>query len=201
LGLEPADNLDLEVNHVIDGWKELFELKPDVEENIASLRRNLKYICSHSKIAKGMRKGIAFKYYGPFKVVAVEENGCNYTIKREGKKTRSKRMHKKNIKPFYKRDLTTTSLITLHWDTGSQHLHPQRIFLTLSLSRVESSPAHSSRGEDDGDNIYIISEETYSLIKNVSYLLPPSCFIFFYLIFFYSCRSQIQCSPATLILK
>jgi len=72
-------------------------LKPDVEENIASLRRHLKYIgaalihnrdlvmeakatydrrikkescrigdwvlCSHPKIAKGMRKGIAFKYY------------------------------------------------------------------------------------------------------------------------------------------
>ena len=112
-------------------------------------------------------------------------------------------MHKNNIKLFFKRDLTTTSLITLHWDTGSQHWHPQRIFLTLSrksLSRVESSPAPSSTNEDDGDNIYIISEETYSLIKNVSYLLPPSCFIFFYLIFFYSCRSQIQCSPGTLIL-
>jgi len=72
-------------------------LKPDVEENIASLRRHLKYIgaaliqnrdlvmeakatydrrikkesyrigdwvlCSHPKIAKGMRKSIAFKYY------------------------------------------------------------------------------------------------------------------------------------------
>jgi transposase InsO family protein len=61
-------------------------------------------LCSHPKIAKGMKKGIAFKYYGPFRVTAVDENGCNYTIKREGKKDRNKRVHKNNLKIFFKRE-------------------------------------------------------------------------------------------------
>ncbi len=87
----PIPGLDVLEEHIT-------VLKPKVEEDIASLRRHLKYIgtalshnrdlvmdkakgkydrrikkenykvgewvlCSHPKIAKGMKKGIAFKYY------------------------------------------------------------------------------------------------------------------------------------------
>ncbi len=62
-------------------------------------------LCSHPKIAKGMKRGIAFKYYGPFKVLAADANGCNYTIKMEGKKTRRKNVHKNNLKFFFKREI------------------------------------------------------------------------------------------------
>ncbi len=58
-------------------------------------------LCSHPKIAKGMRRGIAFKYQGPFKVVGVDPNGCNYTIRKEGPRHKRKRVHKNNLKAFF----------------------------------------------------------------------------------------------------
>lgn len=113
-------------------------LKPEVEDNIASLKINLKRIgkaleknrdvrmerakelhdrrikkefyskgdlvlCSHPKIAKGMKRGIAFKYTGPFRIIAVDTYGCNYTIRKEGKGHKVKRVHKNNLKLFFER--------------------------------------------------------------------------------------------------
>jgi len=58
-------------------------------------------LCSHPKVAKGLRRGIAYKYQGPFQVVGVDPNGCNYSIRKEGPRQKVKRVHKNNLKAFF----------------------------------------------------------------------------------------------------
>ncbi len=60
-------------------------------------------LCSHPRIAKGQKRGIAAKYYGPFKVIDINSNGCNYIIKSDIRGARAKQVHKNNLKAYHKR--------------------------------------------------------------------------------------------------
>jgi len=48
-----------------------------------------------------MRRGIAYKYHGPYCVKTIDPNVCNYVIKRDGKKFKSHKVHKNNLKYFF----------------------------------------------------------------------------------------------------
>ena len=65
-------------------------------------------LCSHPKIAKGQSKGLAPKYYGPFKIVKCNSNACTYVIQRLNKpKSRLKQVHKNNLKRYFSRGLSS----------------------------------------------------------------------------------------------
>ena len=51
-----------------------------------------------------MSRGLAPRYYGPFKIVGKNTNGCDYLIREERKKTaRAKQIHVNNIKKYFHR--------------------------------------------------------------------------------------------------
>lgn len=61
-------------------------------------------LCSHPHLEAGQRRGISAKYYGPFKVVGINPNGCNYVIKNTNKvNARPKQLHKNNLKAYFYR--------------------------------------------------------------------------------------------------
>ena len=39
-------------------------------------------LCDHPRIKKSMSRGIAHKYYGPFEIKKVDDNGIDYVIQR-----------------------------------------------------------------------------------------------------------------------
>ena len=57
----------------------------------------------HPKIKKGLSRGLAPRFYGPFTVVGVYGNGCDYLIKRAGQsKSRVRQVHMNNLKLYFK---------------------------------------------------------------------------------------------------
>ena len=53
---------------------------------------------------KGLSRGLAPRYYGPFKIVGKNTNGCDYVIRDERKKTAgAKQIHVNNIKKYFHR--------------------------------------------------------------------------------------------------
>lgn len=62
-----------------------------------------KVLVNHPKLTKGQKQGIAYKYHGPYTVVGVNSNLCNYTIRKEKKGARAKQVHKNNLKAFFER--------------------------------------------------------------------------------------------------
>jgi len=62
-----------------------------------------KVLVNHPKLISGQKQGIAYKYHGPYTVVGVNTNGCNYTIRKDKKGSRSKQVHKNNLKAYYER--------------------------------------------------------------------------------------------------
>ena len=64
-------------------------------------------LCSHPRIAKGQKRGIAPKYHGPFKIIGINPNGCNYVIKSDTRNSRAKQVHKNNLKFYVKREAHT----------------------------------------------------------------------------------------------
>ncbi len=81
-------------------------------------------LCSHPKIAKGMRRGIAYKYHGPYRVKTIDPNGCNYVIKRDGKKFKSHKVHKNNLKYFFNKAAAPTEAQNEHDHTATPEPHP-----------------------------------------------------------------------------
>ena len=46
--------------------------------------------------------GLSPKYYGPFRIVGINKNGCDYLIKRlNSPRARTKQVHKTNLKIYY----------------------------------------------------------------------------------------------------
>ena len=61
-------------------------------------------LCNHPKVKKGMARGLAPKYHGPFVVVGKHTNKCNYLIKStDTNRARAKVVHVSNLKTYYKR--------------------------------------------------------------------------------------------------
>ena len=61
-------------------------------------------LCNHPKVKKGMARGLAPKYHGPFVVVGKHINKCNYLIKStDTNRARAKVVHVTNLKTYYKR--------------------------------------------------------------------------------------------------
>ncbi len=62
-----------------------------------------KVLVNHPKLVKGQKQGIAFKYHGPYSIIGINSNGCNYTIRKDKKGSKTKQVHKNNLKIFYER--------------------------------------------------------------------------------------------------
>ena len=64
---------------------------------------DLVLVC-HPQLKKGLSKGLAPRYYGPFKVVGKYENGCDYLIKSTSQpKAKVKQIHVNNLKTYFDR--------------------------------------------------------------------------------------------------
>ena len=60
-------------------------------------------LCSHPKIKKGLSRGLAPRFYGPFVIVGIYDNGCDYLIKRVGQaKSKVRQVHINNLKLYFK---------------------------------------------------------------------------------------------------
>ena len=58
-------------------------------------------LCDHPRLKKGLSRGIAHKYYGPFIIKKVDVNGIDYLIQRAGaKKAKIYKIHQNRLK-FY----------------------------------------------------------------------------------------------------
>jgi hypothetical protein len=63
-------------------------------------------LCSHPRIARGLARGLAPKYYGPFEIVGKHSNKVDYLIKQLNKtKAHAKLIHINNLKTYYKRSV------------------------------------------------------------------------------------------------
>ena len=61
-------------------------------------------LCNHPQIKRGMSRGLAPKYHGPFIIVGKYTNGCDYLIRPHNQpKARVKQMHQNNLKIYHKR--------------------------------------------------------------------------------------------------
>jgi hypothetical protein len=61
-----------------------------------------KVLTDHPQLKQGLAQGLAKKYYGPYTIVGVNANGCDYLIKLVGKpKSRIKQIHKNRLKTYY----------------------------------------------------------------------------------------------------
>ena len=64
---------------------------------------DLVLVC-HPMLKKGLSKGLAPRYYGPFEVIGKYENGCDYLIKNPNRpKAKVKIIHLNNLKTFFER--------------------------------------------------------------------------------------------------
>ena len=52
-------------------------------------------LCDHPRLKKGVSRGLARKYYGPFIIKGKRENGVDYLIQRVGKKRGKTSQNKK----------------------------------------------------------------------------------------------------------
>ena len=61
-------------------------------------------LACHPALKRGLSRGLAPKYYGPFKIIGKYENRCDYLIKREGHpKSKVKQIHVNNLKSYFER--------------------------------------------------------------------------------------------------
>ena len=61
-------------------------------------------LCSHPKLKRGLSRGLAPRYYGPFVIVAKYANNCNYLIKLANQpKSKTRQIHQNNLKQYFKR--------------------------------------------------------------------------------------------------
>ena len=64
---------------------------------------DLVLVC-HPMLKKGLSKGLAPRYYGPFQVVGKYENGCDFLIKNPSQpKSKVKQIHVNNLKTYFDR--------------------------------------------------------------------------------------------------
>ena len=59
---------------------------------------------SHPMVKKGLSRGLAPRYYGPFTIVGRYKNGCDYLIKDMAKShAKAKQIHVNNLKTYFDR--------------------------------------------------------------------------------------------------
>ena len=61
-------------------------------------------LCDHPRLKKGLSRGLAPKYYGPFEIKKIDSNNVDYLIQRAGvKKGKIYKIHQNRLK-FYHAD-------------------------------------------------------------------------------------------------
>ena len=59
-------------------------------------------LCDHPDLKKGLSQCIAHKYYGPFVIMGVNENKCDYLIKlASNPRAKTKQVHKNRLKMYF----------------------------------------------------------------------------------------------------
>ena len=90
-------------------------------------------LCDHPRIKKGMSRGIAHKYYGPFEIKKVDDNGIDYVIQRvNAKKAKKYKIHPHRLKLYHRK----------HVDQGEEELESngqEENNITETDSQVEPS--------------------------------------------------------------
>ena len=61
-------------------------------------------LCNHPKIKKGLSRGLAPRYHGPFVIVGKYANGCDYLIRQTNRpRARVKQIHQNNLRVYFRR--------------------------------------------------------------------------------------------------
>ena len=90
-------------------------------------------LCNHPHIKKGLSRGLAIKYHGPFIIVGKYDNGCDYLIRpADQPKARVRQVHQNNLKIYHKRGHALDKLVREPVKNLSQ---PERIELTNPTKR------------------------------------------------------------------
>ena len=56
-------------------------------------------LCDHPRLKKGLSRGLAPKYYGPFEIKKIDSNNVDYLIQRAGvKKGKIYKIHQNRLK-------------------------------------------------------------------------------------------------------
>lgn len=68
-------------------------------------------LTDHPKLKKGLSHGLAHKYYGPFIIVGINENKCDYLLKLAGsQRAKIKQVHKNRLKAYFHSGWPLTSI-------------------------------------------------------------------------------------------
>lgn len=68
-------------------------------------------LTDHPKLKKGLSHGFALKYYGPYVVVGVNENGCDYLIRlASSPRAKVKQIHKNRLKAYFYSGITLPTI-------------------------------------------------------------------------------------------
>ena len=129
-------------------------------------------LCSHPKIAKGQKRGIAPKYFGPFRIMGVNPNGCNYVIKSDTKNARSKQVHKNNLKVYHPRGVETPmpdSQVNPITDKRRYNKNPNNARWNRSNQSSNDSSSSSSSAPEMSDSPVETTEAVVTVPKKRKY--------------------------------
>ena len=61
-------------------------------------------LCNHPQLKKGLSRGLAPRFHGPFVIVGIYPNGCDYLIRPHNQpRAKVRQMHQNNLKLYFRR--------------------------------------------------------------------------------------------------
>jgi hypothetical protein len=136
-------------------------------------------LCNHPKVKRGTSKGLAVKYYGPFRIVGKHANKCNYVIKLVGQpKARAKTIHINNLRTYYSRgnEVETIALNTLSQRDEDENQPTKRPYhKDPNNPRWQRVGQMVDKGESDVDDTESVAadEESYEAEQSSSEAETP----------------------------
>ena len=78
-------------------------------------------LCNHPKIKKGLSRGLAPRYHGPFVIVGKYANGCDYLIRQTNRpRARVKQIHQNNLRVYFRRGHPDDNAATIEEAEGPE---------------------------------------------------------------------------------
>ena len=104
-------------------------------------------LCNHPYLKHGASRGLAIKYYGPFRIIGINKNGCDYLIKKhKSPRSRIRHIHKNNIKIYFDRGWDQLEEIEPSQEVVPKRKYTKNPNVARWNNRVEES--HSSSEEE-----------------------------------------------------